>query len=175
MTTIGVDRAVRAEGEPLSILVFFILATNLTLLYFAFEISRRLRAIAEQLDDRSSRQDPILRMCADEPPPQFLSSFFRYSAIRISLPRRGPAPKLSHSLHREGDAGRISHGKGISAKHCGDTVGQVRYYVIWCWSGGSWVPEKHSVPAGCETGPPPQFAGNFPGQYVKTEVIARCP
>jgi hypothetical protein len=130
-------------------LTLLILATNLALLYFVFNISQLMRQILSRLETTAS------------PSPEFPVSVERWSHWRWS--QWGPLELRGISHVRECAATALSFG---FPPH---PLSKVRYFPIWCWSGGQWRLDPSSVPAGCEAGSEPNFTGDYEGQYVKTE------
>jgi hypothetical protein len=140
-----------------------ILAANLVILYFVFDIARLLRRILERMEGAA----PIAK-----------GAFWPTGEPRTSLWRGPPGQDsditfsarhefsiLQTSIHGDSDStcGTIRQSRPVS--------GKIRYFAIWRWCGDRWVVENGSVPPSCEPGPPPDFKGEFEGQFVKTEVV----
>jgi hypothetical protein len=140
-----------------------ILAANLAVLYFVFDIACLLRRILTRME--CDAPDTKGTFWTTEDPRLSHRGWLLWNESDMTFSTRRPYSALHKSIH--GNIDSICE----TIRHSRPPLGKIRYFAIWRWCGGGWVVEKGSVPLGCEPGPPPDFKGEFESQFVKTEVV----
>jgi hypothetical protein len=77
-------------------------------------------------------------------------------------------PRLTHhGQFRYGFRCTNHHGRFMRNSHHGHR-GKARHFAIWIWRGECWELDPDSIPPGIDPGRPPDSAGTYRDQCVKT-------